>query len=80
MIESNLVNTYGMFSPEGDKAVHSIVELALENDWRWAKTFAELQQLANSDPDMYGEAMDTVVREYVYDAIGADERGECFYI
>jgi hypothetical protein len=29
---------------------------------------------------MYGEAMDTVVREYVYDAIGADERGECFYI
>lgn len=74
------VKDYGMFSPEGNEAVHDIVVQAVENDWRWAKTFAELQQLANSNRDMYGEALDTVVREYVYDAIGADERGECFYI
>jgi len=77
MIESNLVNTYGMFSPEGDKAVHSIVELALENDWNWAKTYAELRQLANSNTDMYGEAMDTMVREIVYDALAHNDN---FYI
>jgi hypothetical protein len=29
---------------------------------------------------MYGEAMDTMVREIVYDTIGADKRGENFYI
>jgi hypothetical protein len=80
MIESNLVDTYGMFSPEGDKAVHNIVVRALEHKLNWKETFAELRQLADSNSDMYGEAMDTVVREYVYDAIGADERGECFYI
>jgi hypothetical protein len=80
MIESNLVDTYGMFSPEGDKAVHSIVVRALEHKLNWKETFAELRQLADSNSDMYGEAMDTVVREYVYDAIGADESGECFYL
>ena len=80
MIESNLVDTYGMYSSEGDRAVHSIVVRALEQKLNWKETFAELRQLADSNPDSYGEAMDTVVREYVYDAIGADERGECFYI
>jgi len=80
MIESNLVNIYGMYSPEGDEAVHDIVVRALENKMNWKETYAELRQLANSNTDRYGEAMDTMVREIVYDAIGADERGECFYI
>jgi hypothetical protein len=71
---------YAMYSPEGNEAVHGIVVQALENDWRWPQTFAELRQLADSNEDMYGEAMDTMVREIVYDAIGADKRGECFYI
>lgn len=71
---------YGMYSPEGNEAVHSIVVRALENDWRWPQTYSELQNLADSNYDSYGEALDTVVREYVYDAIGADKRGECFYI
>ena len=79
MVEAKIKN-YGMFSPEGNEAVHNIVVKALENDWRWPQTFAELRQLADSNPDSYGETMDTVVREYVYDAIGADQRGECFYI
>ena len=74
------VKDYGMFSPEGNEAVHDIVVQAVENGWHWAKTYAELRQLADSNEDMYGEAMDTMVREIVYDAIGADKRGECFYI
>ena len=71
---------YGMYSAEGNEAVHSIVVQALQNDWHWSQTFDELRKLADSNPDSYGETMDTVVREYVYDAIGADKRGECFYI
>jgi hypothetical protein len=35
---------------------------------------------AKFDYDKYGEAMDTVVREMVYDAIGASKRGEDFYV
>jgi hypothetical protein len=46
----------------------------------WKQTFKALRDLADSNPDSFGEAMDTVVREIVYDAIGADKRGECFYI
>jgi len=68
---------YAMYSPEGNEAVHSIVVQALENDWNWAKTYAELRQLANSNTDMYGEAMDTMVREIVYDALAHNDN---FYI
>ena len=71
---------YAMFSPEGNKAVHGIVVQALEKDWNWSKTYSELRQLADSNEDLYGEAMDTMVREIVYDAIGADKRGENFYL
>jgi hypothetical protein len=80
MIESNLVNVYGMYSPEGDEAVHDIVVRALEQKLDWKETYAELRKLADINYDRYGEAMDTMVREIVYDAIGADKRGECFYI
>jgi len=71
---------YAMFSPEGNEAVHAIVVQALEKDWNWSKTYSELRQLADSNEDLYGEAMDTMVREIVYDAIGADKRGENFYL
>ena len=71
---------YGMFSDEGNKAVHTIVTVAKSQNLSWKDTYQALCYLANSNPDMYGEATDTMVREYVYDAIGADKRGECFYI
>lgn len=75
-----MVNNYGMYSPEGDRAIHGIVLRARQNNYTWAQTYEELVQLADNNYDLYGEALDTVVREYVYDAIGADDRGECFYI
>lgn len=75
-----MVNNYGMYSPEGDRAIYGIVLRARQNNYTWAQTYEELVQLADSNYDLYGEALDTVVREYVYDAIGADDRGECFYI
>ena len=70
----------GMFSDEGNMAVHGIVTTAKSQNLSWKQTFKALRDLADSNPDMFGEAMDTMVREYVYDAIGADKRGECFYI
>jgi hypothetical protein len=72
--------TYGMFSDEGNMAVHGIVTTTKSQNLSWKQTFKALRDLADSNPDSFGEAMDTVVREIVYDAIGADKRGECFYI
>ena len=72
--------TYGMFSDEGNMAVHGIVTTAKSQNLTWAQTYQALRDLADSNPDSFGEAMDTVVREMVYDAIGADKRGECFYL
>ena len=72
--------SYGMFSDEGNMAVHGIVIAAKSQNLSWEQTFKALRELADSNPDSFGEAMDTMVREIVYDAIGADKRGECFYI
>jgi hypothetical protein len=72
--------TYGMYSNEGNLAVHGIVTTAKSQNLSWAQTYQALRDLADSNPDSFGEAMDTVVRECVYDAIGADKRGECFYL
>ena len=72
--------SYGMFSDEGNMAVHGIVATAKSQKLSWKQTFQALRELADSNPDMFGEAMDTMVRECVYDAIGADQTSECFYI
>jgi hypothetical protein len=71
---------YGMYSDEGNMAVHGIVTTAKSQNLTWAQTYKALRDLADSNPDSFGETMDTMVREMVYDAIGADKRGECFYI
>jgi len=72
--------SYGMYSDEGNMAVYGLVTTAKSQNLSWKQTFKALRDLADSNPDSFGEAMDTVVRECVYDAIGADKRGECFYI
>jgi hypothetical protein len=72
--------SYGMFSDEGNMAVHGIVATAKSQKLSWKQTYQALRDLADSNPDMFGEAMDTMVRECVYDAIGADQTSECFYI
>jgi hypothetical protein len=66
---------YGMFTDAGNKEVAAIVEHAKAKQLTWAQTYKLLSQLAMVSD--YAEAMDTMVREIVYDAIGADED---FYI
>jgi len=71
---------YGMFTDAGNIAVDGIVKYHTAVKSPWALVQQNLRDLADYDYDKYGEAMDTVVRECVYMAIGADKRGEDFYV
>jgi len=59
---------YGMYTDAGNAAVHSIVQGAISNDLAWLEVYQCLVNLADN-PD-FAEALDTVVRELVYDACG----------
>ena len=61
---------YGMFTDAGNQEVAAIVEHAKAKQLTWEQTYKLLSQLAMVSD--YAEAMDTMVREMVYDAIGAD--------
>ena len=69
---------YGMFSPEGNLAVHGIVLYHKAIESPWLVVYKNLCDLADSNPNMFGEATDTEVREMVYIAIGA--ANEDFYV
>ena len=73
------VKDFGMFSDAGNAGVEALVKFARIANLTWPETYDALRKLADSNPDVYGEAMDTAVREIVYDAIGAGARDEIFY-
>jgi hypothetical protein len=60
---------YGMFSDAGNQKVAFIVEVAKKNNLGWQEIMPLLRNLADSDYEGSGEAMDTEVRECVYDAL-----------
>jgi hypothetical protein len=64
----NAVKSFGMFTDRGNEAVGQLVALAKTAKLNWPDTYKMMQVLADSDPDQYGEVMDTMVREIVYDA------------
>ena len=72
----NQMLDYGMFSDEGNNAVRLIVQKAQAQNLRWIDVYRELQDLSNLEG--YGEAMDTVVREIVYDALAYKD--DDFYV
>jgi 2-methylisocitrate lyase-like PEP mutase family enzyme len=76
-LKSNAVPDYAMYTELGNAGVHGVVVAAKLNSWTWSQTLNALRQLAETE--VFGEAMDTMVREYVYDAIGAGRRGEDFW-
>ena len=59
---------FGMYTDEGNWVVAFIVDYHMANNNDWPVVYQNLQDLAKSDPERYGEATDTVVRELVYDA------------
>lgn len=79
-IEMNLtgaVRDYAMFTDLGNAAVDAIVISARENSLTWAQVLRALRALA--ERDAFGEAMDTAVRECVFDALDFGRKGESFY-
>ena len=66
---------YAMFTDLGNAAVHAIVEKARADQMTWAQTYRALRALA--EQEQFGEAMDTMVRECVYDALGFKDN---FYV
>jgi hypothetical protein len=69
---------YQMFTDAGNEAVGGIVYESVKQGLSWGETYAMLQQLAQRPG--YGEATDTAVRDMVYEAIGAEEREESFWV
>ena len=59
---------FGMFTDEGNAKVAEIVEFAKANNAQWENVLPMLGNLAQSDRAKFGEALDTEVREAVYDA------------
>ena len=69
---------YGMFSEEGNQAVHEIVQRGISNDSSWLEVYQDLVKLAESNYDLYGEALDTEVRDCAYGVLG--KLKENFYV
>lgn len=62
------VTDYAMYSELGNAAVNAIVVAARANNLTWAQVLRALRALA--EQDQFSEAMDTMVRECVYSALG----------
>lgn len=62
-----MTKDYGMFSDHGNNAIGLIIQLAQKHDFTWREVYAELQELSLRDG--FEEAMDTEVREIVYDTL-----------
>lgn len=76
-LTGNAVPDYAMYSELGNAGVHGVVIAARLNSWTWSQTLKALRELAETD--VFAEAMDTMVREYIYDALGFRAKGENFY-
>lgn len=61
---------FGMFSEQGNVGVAALVNYARAANLTWPETYSALCKLADANPTIYGEALDTVVRECVYGALG----------
>jgi len=60
------VRDYGMFTDRGNVAIGDLVNFAKTAELTWPETYQILGILSESNPEIYGEAMDTEVREIVY--------------
>jgi hypothetical protein len=68
---------FAMYTPEGDQAVATMVEIARRLAWSWPEVQFQLQVLSRTPG--CEETLDTAVRECVYDSLGFGAQGVCFY-
>jgi hypothetical protein len=61
------IKEYGMFTDQGNLAIAALVNYARVAGLTWPETYQCLDKLSNNK--LYGEAMDTEVRECVYSAL-----------
>jgi hypothetical protein len=59
-----------MFSDDGNKQIADIIEFHKMQKSTWPVVYQNLRDLADSDYKLFGEAMDTEVREVVYAKLG----------
>ena len=60
------IKDYGMFTDRGNAAIGDLVNFAKTAELTWPETYKMLEILSDSNREMYGEALDTEVREMVY--------------
>jgi hypothetical protein len=63
----NVMRHYGMFTDKGNQVVDGIVIAAKELGWSFDEVLDILFDIATVDG--FGEATDTAVKEYVYEAL-----------
>jgi hypothetical protein len=78
VIDEQNCTHFEMFTDEGNRKVARIVKDAIAKELDWKEVYAILCELAKHDA--YGEATDSSVREVVYRAIGAERRGEQYWV
>jgi len=61
------MKNYGMFTDEGNRVVDGIVIAAKELGWSFGDVYRILSIISRAEN--LGEATDTAVREYVYEAL-----------
>ena len=78
VIDEQNCTHFEMFSEQGNRLVAQIVKNAIAKELDWKTVHAQLHELAKHSA--YGEATDSSVREIVYWAIGAERRGEQYWV
>ena len=57
----------GMYTEAGNRMAEMLADSAIEFQWTWPVLYANMRKVAEAYPDQFGELMDTVVREMMYD-------------
>jgi hypothetical protein len=61
------MSKFGMYTAQGDRVAQQIVALAQAANLDWTQTLGVMRFVADQNPDLCGELMDTAVREVIYD-------------
>lgn len=62
-----MVADYAMFTEEGNRMAEMLCDSAIEFQWSWPQLLANMRKVADANPELFGELMDTAVREVMYD-------------
>lgn len=61
------MSNFAMYTEEGDLVAQNIANLSKSAGLDWTQTLSVMRFVATQNPDLFGELMDTAVREVFYD-------------